>query len=90
MRALRQGTLVQGGRRAWQLLKDGFHQVQDAVRAILQIPQLDEVGPASLGAAHATRPQQPRQCLMLLWTREKRMNKTCCVQHSVCDHPATD
>ena len=71
MRALRQGTLVQGGRRAWQLLKDGFHQVQDAVWAITQVPHLDEVGPAGLGAAHATRPQQPRQCLMLLWTRGK-------------------
>lgn len=39
----RQGSLVQGWRWLWQHVKTGAAQLQDAVLAVLQIPNMREV-----------------------------------------------
>jgi hypothetical protein len=49
-RANRQGTLVQAGGRAWQLLTAGGRQLLDALRATGNLPAINHVRPARLSA----------------------------------------
>ena len=56
----RQGSLVQGGRWVWQHIKTGAAQLQDAVLAILQIPNMREVR-CWAGARHV--PATPQACV---------------------------
>jgi len=51
-RPRRQGTLVEAGGRAWQLLKAGGRQLLDALRATGTLPDINHVRPAR-PSAHA-------------------------------------
>ena len=56
-RVRRQGSLVQGWRWLWQHVKTGAAQLQDAVLAILQIPDMREVRHRAVAQHLPERPE---------------------------------